>query len=100
MDFRVDEKGKLYTQHVNKRSISVVARVEENIVHGNVHLTLDNRLKDELNNGEDYVAITQARVMELGCELPLYSTDVLIVNKQRIVWIFPRETAVTGAKHD
>lgn len=93
MDYRVDEKGKYYTNHINKRTIPVVVEVDNNIVRGIVHLTLDNRLKDELNADENFIAITQAQVYERGTERLLYKTDVVIVNKQRIVWIFPRESS-------
>jgi len=91
MDFRVDAKGKYYTTHVSKQSVAVVARVQDSIVHGTVHLTPDNRLKDELNGDETFLAVTQAEVWEIGGERPLYTTDVLIVNKDQIVWIFPHE---------
>ncbi len=91
MDFRVDAKGKYYTTHVSKQSVAVVARVQDSIVHGIVHLAPDNRLKDELNGNETFLAITNAEIFAVGGEQPLYSTEVLIVNKDQIVWIFPRE---------
>ncbi len=97
MDYRVDEKGKYYTNHINKRTISVIAQIENNIVRGIVHLTLDNRLKDELNTDESFIAITQAQVTERGNDRILYKSDVLIVNKQRIVWILPREGSPADA---
>ena len=92
MDFRVDAKGKYYTTHVSKQSVAVIARVQDSIVHGTVHLSPDNRLKDELNDNETFLAITDAQVWEVNGALPLYSTQVLMLNKSQIVWIFPRET--------
>lgn len=91
MDFRVDEKGKYFTQQVNKRSIPVVARVDDSIIHGIVYLTLHNRLKDELNTGEEFIAVTDAKVWAARDDRLLYETPVLIVNKRQIAWIFPRE---------
>lgn len=92
MDFRVDAKGKYFTTHVSKQSVAVVARVQDSIVHGTVHLSPDNRLKDELNGSETFLAVTNAEVWEVNGTHPLYSTEVLMLNKNQIAWIFPRET--------
>lgn len=92
MEYRVDQKGKFFTEHVTKRSVPVVACIGELIVRGTIHLTTDNRLKDELNAEEPFIAITQAQVSERRGKRPLYKTEALIVNKAHINWIFPRET--------
>ena len=91
MEFRVDAKGKYYTPHVSKQSVDVTARVRDSIIRGTVHLAPDNRLKDELNGGEIFIAVTDAQVWDVGGTQPLYSTQVLIVNKNEIAWIFPLE---------
>jgi len=90
---RVDEKGKYYTDHVTMRSVSIIARVRESIIHGTVYLALDNRLKDELNDGERFIAVTNAQVWDVHEERMLYETDLLIVNKDHVVWLFPHEPA-------
>ncbi len=91
MEFRVDAKGKYFTTHVSKQCVAIVARVRDSIVHGTLHLAPDNRLKDELNGDETFLAITNAEVFALDGERPLYSTEVLVINKDRIAWVFPRE---------
>lgn len=93
MEFRVDQKGKYYTTHVTKNAVSVIARVQDSIVQGTLHLAPDNRLKDELNGSETFLAVTDAEVWPIEGKRPLYSTEVLIVNKTQIVWIFPRESS-------
>lgn len=92
MGFRVDEKGKVFTDRVTKYQVSVIARVLDLIIEGNVHLKPENRLKDELNDSEQFIAITHAQAMLKEGEPPLYTTDALIVNKAHIAWIFPRES--------
>ncbi len=92
MDFRVDQKGKYYTTRVSKETVAVTARLQDTIVQGTLHLAPDNRLKDEMNSAETFVAVTHAQVFALTGERPLYTTEILIVNKNQIVWIFPRET--------
>jgi hypothetical protein len=91
MDFRVDAKGKYFTTHVSKQSVAVVARVQDSIVQGTLHLAPDNRLKDEMNSGDTFLAITNAEIYAVGGDRLLYSSEVLIVNKDQIDWIFPRE---------
>lgn len=94
MQTQVDEKGKYYTDHVTKRGMSVVAAMRGAVVRGVVHLALDNRLKDEMNNAERFIAITKAQVWDADENRLQYQADVLIVNKEQIVWIFPTpETA-------
>lgn len=91
MDFRVDQKGKYYTTRVSKETVAVTARLQDTIVQGTMYLTPDNRLKDEMNSAETFIAVTQAQVFALTGERPLYTTELLIVNKSQIVWIFPRD---------
>lgn len=98
MDYRVDEKGKVFTDHVSKHGILVTARVDDTIIQGTLHVTSDNRLKDELNNSETFIALTQAQVWTLNGTNPIYSTEVLLVNKTRINWIFPREDSTFPGK--
>jgi hypothetical protein len=90
MSYRIDEKGKVFTTRVTKQSAAITARMGESIIYGMIHIAPDNRLKDELNNQEKFIAITQAQVWSVGGERPLYETDVLIVNKDHLDWIFPR----------
>ncbi len=92
MDYRIDEKGKIYSKHVTKRSVAVVLRVEETIISGTVHLTLDNRLKDELNSGETFIAITSAKLADANSGRTLHESEVVLINKNRITWIYPSET--------
>ena len=99
MDFRVDAKGKYYTTHVSKQSVDVTARVKDSIIQGTIHLAPDNRLKDELNGSETFLAVTNAQVWAVDGTQPLYSTPVLMINKDQIAWIFPHEQAETEGEN-
>lgn len=91
MDYRLDQKGKYYTTHVSKRATHVLACVQGVLISGTMHLTLDNRVKDELNSGERFIAITQAQVRELHSGQVLYENDIVILNKDQITWLLPTE---------
>ncbi len=90
-EIRVDLKGKYYTDHVTKRDVPVIAATNHNIIHGVVHLTVDNRLKDELNVAERFIAVTAAEVFDLTGKTRLYKSDFIALNKDLVVWVLPRE---------
>jgi hypothetical protein len=91
MEYRVNEKGKVFTTRVTKRRLLVTACVRNWIIEGAVHLSGDNRLKDELNDSETFVAVTEAELFHAQGEPPAYKTPVVIVQKSDIAWIFPHE---------
>lgn len=98
MDYRVDEKGKVFTTRVTKQSVAITARVGDSIIQGVVHIQPDNRLKDELNHEEDFIAITDAQVWTLTGSNPVYASPVLIVNKAHIHWLFPHDESSTNTE--
>ncbi|MBI5651915.1 MAG: hypothetical protein HZC40_15985 [Chloroflexi bacterium] len=89
MKIQVDDKGKYFTDRVEKASLPVIANIGGARVRGVVHLALDNRLKDEMNNGERFIAITAAQVWNENQDRLLFESDLLVVNKAQIIWIFP-----------
>jgi hypothetical protein len=91
MDFRVDQKGKFYTARVTKETVPVVITTATNIIRGAMHVMRESRLKDELNNPERFIAITNAGVFDLTGQTHLFSSEVFLVNKDLIVWVMPQE---------
>jgi uncharacterized protein DUF6812 len=91
MDYRLDEKGKYYTTRVSKRATQVQVLAQGLLISGIMHLMRDNRAKDELNNGERFIAITQAQVREVSSNAILSQSETLILNKDQIVWLIPHE---------
>jgi hypothetical protein len=94
MDYRIDPKGKVFTTHITKRNLDVVISLGNSIIQGKVYLMADNRLKDEMNDGERFIAVTDAQIFQPGSESPLYESAALIINKEQINWIFPKEPAI------
>lgn len=89
MDTRIDHKGKLFTERISKLRVAVVARTASEFVHGVACLTPDNRLKDELNGSELYLAILDAEVRDGTDQQVLYRTPVVLLNKQQVSWVAP-----------
>ncbi|MBI3740888.1 MAG: hypothetical protein HY257_03910 [Chloroflexi bacterium] len=88
---RVDLKGKIYTEHITKRDVRVIAATTHNIIQGNLHLSLDHRLIDEMNTAERFIAVTDAEVFDLAGKTRLYRAEFLTLNKEHVVWILPKE---------
>jgi len=96
MDYRVDQKGKFYTARVSKETAPVIIATATSIIQGSMHVMRESRLKDELNNSERFVAITNAEVFDLSEQTRLYSSEVLLLNKDQIVWVLPQEESPTA----
>ena len=63
MTFEYDEKGKIFTDIVSK--VSIPARVQRttHLIHGHLHVRRDQRIKDELDLNENFLAMTDVTVM-------------------------------------
>ena len=89
-----DEKGKIFTQVISKDPVEVVIQMNENLIHGTVHVRRDTRLKDELNGiGDRFFAVTEAIVYNMQRE-ELYRCNFLVINIDQVVWIMPKEEII------
>jgi len=83
-----DEKGKLFTNVVAKKPVKVAIQVDSQRIIGTVHIRPENRLKDEVNQPETFLAVTDAQVEnEMG--QVIYTNKFLIVNRSQIIWMAP-----------
>jgi len=94
-----EEKGKIFTDIVRTQKANVVIQTTLNTtIHGYLHIRLDNRLKDELDMNEPFVAITDAIVFDAQ-KTEMYKTDFIAVNRSHIVYLFPiNEQEDTGSE--
>ncbi len=85
-----DDKGKIYTQVVQKRPVAVTVQTDKHAIRGTLHVRPDMRVKDELNAEEDFLALTGVTIYnEYGEEL--YKSNFVVVNSKHIVWVIPEE---------
>jgi len=85
-----EEKGKIFTQVVTKKPIHVTIQTTTQLVRGKIHIRPEDRVKDELNRKDLFIAVTDATVYsEAGKEL--YHSGFLSVNTEQIVWLMPDE---------
>lgn len=91
-----DNKGKIFTQVIAKKPVSVIIQTTTNIVHGTIHVRPSERVIDEMNMSIQFIAVTDVAVKNVSGE-ELYTCDFLTLNKDQIVWIIPDdEVQMTG----
>jgi hypothetical protein len=90
-----DEKGKLFTNIVQKTPVPATIQTLTHRIHGEVYMKPDERLKDELNRSEQFLAVTNASILnEQGEEA--FSCKFLTLNKNQIVWLIPDKDLGSG----
>ena len=77
-----------YDNNGSKSPIPVIVQTITNRIHGNIHVTRDQRLKDELDLLKKFIAITDA-VVYSSDDRVLYEARFLAVQRSQIVWVIP-----------
>ena len=85
-----EDKGKIFTNIVSKSQVPVQIQTCTNLIRGMIHIGLDERLKDELNKSEMFIAITDASVFNLKGTL-VHRCKFLALNLNHVVWIYQDE---------
>jgi hypothetical protein len=87
MGTHFDDKGKIFTDVVQKHQIWVTAQLPDHQIHGVMHIRSEKRIKEEMNSSELFIAFTQVEVFSADGSTLLFKTEFLAVNKTQIVWI-------------
>ena len=85
-----DEKGKIFTEVVTKIPVPVMIQTTTHRLLGNLHIRPDQRLKDELDYAEPFVAVTDASVLDVDGKV-IQRADFMAVRRDQIVWVIPEE---------
>lgn len=86
MPTRYDKKGKYFTEKVTKDKIKVIIHTLGDKLSGHLHVHMDKRLMDELNDSSSFLALTNGKVLNAQDE-ELDQFDFLAVNREHIVWV-------------
>lgn len=97
MSVEFNEKGKFFTEIVSKFAISAIIQTTMHRVEGDIHVRAEGRLIDELNAGERFLAVTNAKIYHQDGSL-LYKTNFISISRSEIVWIIPNEDIVNGGQ--
>jgi uncharacterized protein DUF6812 len=90
MSIQFDEKGKFFTDLVPKIAVRAVVQTTSQLIRGNVHVREGERLKDELDRDELFLAVTDAVIVDAGGQVQ-FQTPFLAVRRSQVVWVFPDE---------
>jgi hypothetical protein len=67
MSIEYDEKGKIFTDVVSKTAIHATVQTTTHMLQGYIHVRRDQRIKDELDRDEDFLAVTDVSVLGANC---------------------------------
>ena len=84
-----DEKGKWFTEKVTKDEVAVILQTIMGRIEGNLFVMAGTRLTDEINNTEQFIAVTNAKIFNLKGECD-YFTHFVNVNREHIIWLIPQ----------
>ena len=91
MTVRVDAKGKIFTDIIHKERVPSLIQTVTNLIHGDIFMRPDQRVKDELNsNPEKFIAVTDVEIYGANGQV-LYRSPFLTLNKEHVIWIRPDE---------
>jgi hypothetical protein len=83
-----DERGKVFTQIITKRPVLVTLQTTSQLIKGNIHIRPNERIKDELNQDENFIAVTNATIIDNQGQIFL-RCSFLTVNVSQIIWLVP-----------
>ncbi len=90
MSIEFNEKGKYFTNIITKLPVEAIIQTVMHRIEGQVYVRPESRMKDELDQNELFLAVTNARIYDSNGQL-LYVSDFISINRTQIVWVIPRD---------
>jgi len=88
MTIEYDEKGKIFTDIVSKIAVYATIQTTMHMMRGRIHVRRDQRVIDELDVNENFIAITDVTVLGADGQT-LFQAPFLAVRRSHIVWVIP-----------
>jgi len=95
MTIEYDDKGKFYTDVISKSAFTTIIQTATQRIHGNIHVRRDQRLKDELDVDEKFLAVTDATVYTFDGQI-LYRCKFISIQRAQIVWVIPETELISS----
>ena len=90
MTIEYDEKGKRFTDIVTKRPVYATVQTTTHLMRGHIHVRREQRIKDELDLDEKFLAITDVQVLSADGQV-LFQAPFLAIHRDHIVWVVPEQ---------
>jgi len=88
MTIEFDDKGKIFTDIVSKVPVQVVVQTTLQLLRGRMHVRRGERIKDELDRDELFLAMTDVEVVGSEGQV-LFQSPFIAVLRNQIVWVMP-----------
>lgn len=85
-----DDKGKIFTQVISKRPVTVIVQTTQQRIQGTLHVRLTERTIDELNQSQKFLAITNGEIFGDAGEVK-DTFAFMSINIDQIVWVIPAD---------
>jgi hypothetical protein len=90
MTIEFDDKGKIFTDIVSKVPVQVVVQTTLQLLRGRMHVRRGERIKDELDRDELFIAMTDVEVVGSESQV-LFQSPFIAVRRNQIVWVMPED---------
>lgn len=90
MTIEYDEKGKIFTDIVTKVAVQSTIQTSTHVVRGQIHVRKDQRIKDELDLDDNFLAVTDVTVLAPDGQI-LFQAPFLAIRRSQIVWVLPEQ---------
>jgi hypothetical protein len=97
MSIEFNERGKYFTDIISKVAVSAVIQTTTHRIEGAIHVRVDERVKDELDRPEAFLAVTDAKVFDASGEVT-HQAEFMTISRAQIVWIIPANDSGSGEK--
>lgn len=90
MTIEYDDKGKIFTDIVSKVATPATIQTTTHLIRAHIHVRRDQRIKDELDIDEKFLALTNVSVLGPDGQI-LFQAPFLAVRRSHIVWVIPEQ---------
>lgn len=90
MTIEYDEKGKIFTDIVSKIAVYATIQTTTHMMRGRIHVRRDQRVIDELDLNENFLALTDVSVLDRDGQT-LFQAPFLALRRTQIVWVIPEQ---------
>jgi hypothetical protein len=90
MTIEYDDKGKIFTDIVSKIAVYATVQTTTHLMRGRIHVRRDQRIKDELDLDESFLALTDVSVLAPDGQVA-FQAPFIAVKRTHIVWVIPEQ---------
>jgi hypothetical protein len=92
MTLEFNERGKYFTDIISKVAVRAIIQTTIHRIEGAIHVRMNERVKDELDRTETFLAVTDAKIFGPDGTV-IQESEFMSVARSQIVWIIPIDKA-------